>query len=104
MGSLMYVIEGSESGFTSIPKSIYWAIITLTTVGYGDIVPVTNLGQALSSVIMIVGYSIIAVPTGIVTSQITYASKYFKGKVCQNCSFEGHDSDAKFCKRCGSRL
>ena len=104
LGSLMYVIEGAESGFTSIPKSIYWAIITLTTVGYGDIVPVTNLGQALSSIIMIIGYSIIAVPTGIVTSEITYASKYFKGKVCKNCSFEGHDSDAKFCKRCGSRL
>jgi voltage-gated potassium channel len=104
LGSLMYVIEGAESGFTSIPRSIYWAIITLTTVGYGDIVPETNLGQALASVIMIIGYSIIAVPTGIVTSEITYASKYFKGRVCQNCSFEGHDIDAKFCKRCGAKL
>jgi voltage-gated potassium channel len=104
LGSLMYVIEGAESGFTSIPRSIYWAIITLTTVGYGDIVPQTNLGQALASLIMITGYSIIAVPTGIVTSEITYASKYFKGRVCQNCSFEGHDIDAKFCKRCGAEL
>ncbi|MCQ1536632.1 ion transporter [Methanosarcina sp. KYL-1] len=104
LGSLMYVIEGPESGFTSIPRSIYWAIITLTTVGYGDIVPETNLGQALASVIMIIGYSIIAVPTGIVTSEITYAGKYSKGRVCQNCSFEGHDIDAKFCKHCGARL
>ncbi|KKH47876.1 ion transporter [Methanosarcina sp. 1.H.A.2.2] len=104
LGSMMYVIEGAESGFTSIPRSIYWAIITLTTVGYGDIVPETNLGQALASFIMIIGYSIIAVPTGIVTSEITYASKYLKGRVCQNCSYEGHDSDAKFCKRCGAEL
>ncbi|KKG08746.1 ion transporter [Methanosarcina sp. 2.H.A.1B.4] len=104
LGSMMYVIEGAESGFTSIPRSIYWAIITLTTVGYGDIVPETNLGQALASFIMIIGYSIIAVPTGIVTSEMTYASRNLKGKVCQNCSFEGHDSDAKFCKRCGAEL
>ena len=104
LGSLMYVIEGAESGFTSIPRSIYWAIITLTTVGYGDIVPETNLGQALASVIMIIGYSIIAVPTGIVTSEITYASKYSSGRVCHNCRFEGHDIDAKFCKRCGAKL
>lgn len=104
LGSLMYVIEGPDSGFTSIPRSIYWAIITFTTVGYGDIVPETNLGQALASLIMIIGYSIIAVPTGIVTSEITYAGKYSKGRVCQNCSFEGHDIDAKFCKRCGAKL
>ncbi|MDD3248245.1 MAG: ion transporter [Methanosarcina sp.] len=104
LGSLMYVIEGAESGFTSIPRSIYWAIITITTVGYGDIVPETNLGQALASVIMLIGYSIIAVPTGIVTSELTFASRSFKGRVCQNCSFEGHDSDAKFCKRCGAEL
>ncbi|MDD4498438.1 MAG: ion transporter [Methanosarcinaceae archaeon] len=104
LGSLMYVIEGPESGFTSIPRSIYWAIITLTTVGYGDIVPETNLGQALASVVMIIGYSIIAVPTGIVTSELTHASKPSKGKACQNCNFAGHDIDAKFCKRCGARL
>ncbi|AKB75277.1 Potassium voltage-gated channel subfamily KQT [Methanosarcina lacustris Z-7289] len=106
LGSLMYVIEGAESGFTSIPRSIYWAIITLTTVGYGDIVPETNLGQALASVIMIIWYrsSNIAVPTGIVTSEITFASRYSKGRVCLNCRFEGHDVDAKFCKRCGAEL
>lgn len=104
LGSLMYVIEGGKNGFTSIPKSIYWAIITLTTVGYGDIVPETGLGQAVASVVMIIGYSIIAVPTGIITSEITCASKYTKGRVCQSCSFEGHDSDAKFCKRCGAEL
>ncbi|WP_440955844.1 ion transporter [Methanosarcina sp. Mfa9] len=104
LGSLMYVIEGADSGFTSIPRSIYWAIITLTTVGYGDIVPETNLGQALASIIMIIGYSIIAVPTGIVTSEITYARKYLGGRVCQNCSFEGNDSDANYCKRCGAKL
>ena len=104
LGSLMYVIEGGKSGFTSIPTSIYRAVITLTTVGYGDIVPETGLGQAVATVVMIIGYSIIAVPTGIITSEITYASRYSKGKVCQNCSFEGHDIDAKFCKRCGAEL
>jgi len=104
LGSLMYVIEGGQNGFTSIPTSIYWAVITLTTVGYGDIVPGTGMGQAVATVVMIIGYSIIAVPTGIITSEISYASRYSKGRVCQNCSFEGHDSDAKFCKRCGSKL
>lgn len=104
LGSLMYVIEGGENGFTSIPKSIYWAIITLTTVGYGDIVPETNLGQAMASIVMIIGYSIIAVPTGIVTSEIARAKTYSKGRACQNCNFEGHDTDAKFCKHCGAKL
>jgi voltage-gated potassium channel len=104
LGSLMYVIEGGQNGFTSIPTSIYWAVITLTTVGYGDIVPETGMGQAVATVVMIIGYSIIAVPTGIITSEISYASRYSKGRVCQNCSFEGHDSDAKFCKRCGAKL
>jgi len=105
LGSLMYVIEGAESGFTSIPISIYWAIITLTTVGYGDIVPQTNLGHALAAVVMIIGYSIIAVPTGIVTSEITYAAKQnITSKVCPQCGTEGHDSDAEFCKHCGSKI
>lgn len=104
LGSLMYVIEGGKSGFTSIPKSIYWAIITLTTVGYGDIVPETNLGQAMASIVMIIGYSIIAVPTGIVTSEIARARTYSKERTCQNCSFEGHDIDAEFCKHCGAKL
>ncbi|RXA21850.1 ion transporter [Methanosarcina sp. MSH10X1] len=104
LGSLMYVIEGGESGFTSIPKSIYWAIITLTTVGYGDIVPETNLGQAMASIVMIIGYSIIAVPTGIVTSEIARARTYYRERICQNCGFEGHDIDAEFCKHCGAKL
>ncbi|WP_410510090.1 ion transporter [Methanosarcina hadiensis] len=104
LGSLMYVIEGGQNGFTSIPTSVYWAVITLTTVGYGDIVPETGLGQAVASVVMIIGYSIIAVPTGIITSEISYAGRYSKGRVCQNCSFEGHDIDARFCKRCGAKL
>jgi len=105
LGSLMYVIEGAEHGFTSIPRSIYWAIITLTTVGYGDIVPQTPLGQGLASFIMILGYGMIAVPTGIVTAEITYASgRKVTGKACSKCSTEGHDLDAEFCKHCGERL
>jgi|GEM_PF-1053162 len=95
--------NAAARGFTSTSISIHWAIITLATAGYGAIVPVINLGQALVSVTIIIGYSIIAVLTGIVTSDITFASKNINGKVCQNCSFEGHDSDAKFCKRCGAK-
>lgn len=105
VGSLMYVIEGAENGFTSIPKGIYWAIVTLTTVGYGDISPQTSLGQMLSAVIMIMGYGIIAVPTGIVTVEL---SRVRPGntttEVCRYCSREGHDEDAEYCKYCGSKL
>lgn len=105
VGSLMYVIEGAENGFTSIPKGIYWAIVTLTTVGYGDISPQTNLGQMLSAAIMILGYGIIAVPTGIVTVEL---SRVKPGKqtteVCPYCSREGHDADAEYCKYCGEHL
>ena len=106
VGSLMYVIEGNESGYTSIPVSIYWAIVTLTTVGYGDISPATPLGQFLASVIMIMGYSIIAVPTGIVTMELSAASaqKIYTTEACPECSREGHDSDASYCKYCGSKL
>jgi voltage-gated potassium channel len=105
VGSLMYVIEGAESGFTSIPKGIYWAIVTLTTVGYGDISPQTNLGQMLSAVIMILGYGIIAVPTGIVTVELSRVQKTdHTTEVCRYCSREGHDADAEFCKYCGGRL
>ena len=104
-GSLMYVIEGEENGFTSIPRSIYWAIVTLTTVGYGDISPITPLGQALAAIIMILGYGIIAVPTGIVTAEMTFAAgKKISTQACLECSAEGHDSDAKFCKICGAKL
>lgn len=106
VGSLMYVIEGPKTGFTSIPVSIYWAIVTMTTVGYGDIAPRTPLGQILASAIMIAGYAIIAIPTGIVTSEIARASSHHKvsTQACPACSLQDHDVDAKFCKACGSHL
>jgi len=104
LGSLMYLIEGAEHGFTSIPKSIYWAIVTLTTVGYGNIAPQTSLGQLLAAFIMILGYSIIAVPTGIVTVELAHASSGETTRSCIECSAEGHDSDADYCKYCGSKL
>ncbi|MCH7678531.1 ion transporter [candidate division KSB1 bacterium] len=106
-GSLMYIIEDAKNGFTSIPRSIYWAIVTLTTVGYGDITPRTEIGQALAAMIMIFGYAIIAVPTGIVTVEMAQAFKEketISTQSCPQCSAEGHDSDAKFCKFCGSAL
>jgi voltage-gated potassium channel len=104
-GALIYLIEDPESGFTSIPRSIYWAIVTLTTVGYGDISPKTDLGQAVSAIIMIIGYGIIAVPTGIVTAEMTQVYKRsVSTQACPQCSAEGHDTDAKFCKFCGSTL
>lgn len=105
VGSLMYVIEGAENGFTSIPKGMYWAIVTLTTVGYGDISPQTDLGQMLSAMIMIMGYGIIAVPTGIVTVELSRAKpESHTTEVCPYCSKEGHDTDAEYCKYCGSKL
>ena len=104
-GSLIYLVEDRDSGFTSIPRSIYWAIVTLTTVGYGDISPQTNFGQALSAIIMIIGYGIIAVPTGIVTAELAQGYKRsVSTQACPQCSAEGHDTDAKFCKYCGSML
>ena len=106
IGSLMYLIEGPENGFTSIPISIYWAIVTLTTVGYGDIAPKTTPGQILASVVMILGYAIIAVPTGIVTVELSEAAKKAKhsAQVCPNCIKEGHEVDAIYCKYCSSKL
>lgn len=106
LGSMMYLIEGSANGFTSIPRSVYWAIVTLTTVGYGDISPQTNIGQALAAVVMIMGYGIIAVPTGIVTAELTRSAEYrhHAKMACSECGIEGHDLDAVFCKKCGSRL
>lgn len=102
LGGLMYVIEPKEAGFTSIPRSIYWAIITITTVGYGDIAPVTPLGQALASFIMLFGYAIIAVPTGIVSSEFTaLKSEDIKVFECPNCGESGHEKSAHFCKSCG---
>lgn len=103
MGSLMYLIEGEEHGFTSIPRSIYWAIVTLTTVGYGDITPETVVGQALASFIMIIGYAIIAVPTGIISVEMAKAAQT-NTRICQHCHCDDHDDNAKYCKSCGESL
>lgn len=103
-GTIMYLIEGEASGFTSIPTSIYWAIVTLTTVGYGDISPATGLGQFLASIIMIMGYAIIAVPTGIVTSEMMHTKITLNTQVCSRCMHDRHDDDAIFCKKCGTKL
>ena len=105
MGTVMYLVEGREHGFTSIPRSIYWAVVTLTTVGYGDIAPKTVLGQTIASFIMILGYGIIAVPTGIVTAEITQQKvRGTTRKACPGCGKEGHDEDADYCKFCGDPL
>ncbi len=105
LGSLMYVIEGAENGFTSIPVGIYWAVVTLTTVGYGDISPQTGLGQTLAACIMIIGYSIIAVPTGILSAEVGRASvRNACAKTCPACGRADHDPDAAHCKHCGKRL
>lgn len=106
LGSMMYIIEGEKSGFTSIPRSVYWAIVTLTTVGYGDIAPASALGQALAAFIMILGYCIIAVPTGIVSVELTrsFSEQRISTQACPECSAEGHDYDAVHCKYCGARL
>ena len=105
-GTLMYLVEGPENGFTSIPISIYWAIVTMTTVGYGDISPHTPLGQAIASFIMILGYGIIAVPTGIVSAEMVEIKSREKltTQRCPNCLKEGHDKDATHCKFCGTTL
>ena len=105
IGAIMYVVEGPKNGFTSIPTSMYWAIVTMTTVGYGDISLQTPLGQLLASMVMIIGYSIIAVPTGIVTVEIAEASrKSITTQICLECLKEGHDKDAIFCKYCSTKL
>ncbi len=105
-GTFMYLIEGPANGFTSIPKAIYWAIVTLTTVGYGDISPQTPLGQFIASLIMILGYGIIAIPTGIVTSEIAKMQHNTptNTQACPSCSREGHADDARYCKYCGEKL
>lgn len=105
-GALMYVVEGSESGFTSMPKSVYWAIVTLTTVGYGDIAPQTPLGQMLAAMIMIMGYGIIAVPTGIYSAEFINANnqKKLSNIACADCGETGHEFDADYCKYCGHQL
>lgn len=104
LGSMMYFVEGGRNGFDSIPRSVYWAIVTLTTVGYGDISPQTATGQVLASIVMIVGYGIIAVPTGIVTTELARVGRPVSGQTCRQCSAEGHDTDARHCKYCGAAL
>jgi voltage-gated potassium channel len=104
IGTAIYVVEGEENGFTDIPTSIYWAIVTLTTVGYGDLAPKTAVGKILASAVMIAGYSIIAVPTGIVTAELTRTAREVSTQVCPECHREGHDPDAVFCKYCGAKL
>jgi voltage-gated potassium channel len=109
IGTLMYIIEGEKSGFTSIPRGVYWAIVTITTVGYGDIAPVTSIGQFIASITMLMGYAIIAVPTGIVSAEIVY-QKMKTGETepsystCRDCLEEEHDDDANYCKNCGLKL
>jgi len=109
IGSIMYLVEGGteDSSFTSIPTSIYWAIVTLTTVGYGDITPTTHLGQFFSAIVMILGYAVIAVPTGIVTGEIVSeleSRNKTNSQACRYCAHEGHDNDAIHCKYCGEKL
>jgi voltage-gated potassium channel len=106
-GTLMYIIEGEESGFTSIPRSVYWAIVTLTTVGYGDIAPGTPFGQFLAAILMIMGYGIIAVPTGIVSAEyVSHKDQqvHLNTQACNNCNELQHNDDAKFCHNCGEHL
>ncbi|GAB4025190.1 ion transporter [Spirosoma gilvum] len=106
LGAMMYVVEGRSNGFESIPLSIYWAVITITTVGYGDIVPSTPMGKFIATIIMLLGYVIIAVPTGIVAVSLTTASKKqeISTQACPNCGRQGHDPDAVYCKYCGAQL
>jgi voltage-gated potassium channel len=103
IGASMYVVEGEASGFSNIPISMYWAIVTLTTVGYGDIAPATALGQALASIVMLLGYAIIAIPTGIVTMELARPTA-ISNQACPVCGRQGHDQDAAFCKHCGGAL
>ena len=106
MGALLYLIEGEASGFTSIPRGMYWAVVTMTTVGYGDIAPDTVLGQIAASALMVLGYAIIAVPTGIVSAALVQAAAHqpVSTQACPSCSAEGHDDDAVYCKYCGEPL
>lgn len=104
IGSLMYVIEGEENGFDNMPTDVYWAVVTQTTVGYGDLSPQTALGKAFASMVMILGYAIIAVPTGIATVELGRTNKPISTNVCPECHAQDHDADAVFCKQCSARL
>lgn len=104
-GSLMYVVEGPENGFVSIPTSMYWAIVTVSTVGYGDVAPATALGRMIASALILIGYGILAVPTGIYTSALLDSNKrHIDERACQCCGLEGHLDDGRYCRRCGTRL
>ncbi|MCG8590973.1 MAG: ion transporter [Proteobacteria bacterium] len=105
LGSVMYLVEGPEHGFTSIPRSVYWAVVTVTTVGYGDLAPQTVLGQFIAAIAMVMGYSIIAVPTGIFTAEIMEAARRpITTRTCPECTSEGHAPGARYCQDCGARL
>ena len=107
MGTLLYVIEGPERGYTSIPMSVYWAIVTMTTVGYGDITPHTDLGRLIAALMMLLGWGILAVPTGIVSAEMTarrFSARPPTTRTCHECLSEGHEAQAKFCKDCGAKL
>ncbi|GGX10112.1 ion transporter [Undibacterium macrobrachii] len=108
MGTVMYAVEGPAHGYTSIPASIYWAITTMTTVGFGDITPKTDLGRFIASTMMLMGWGVLAVPTGIVTAEMTAQRRHFMStpttRTCQECLSEGHAADANFCQHCGARL
>lgn len=104
-GALMYLVEGPENGFTSIPRAMYWAVVTITTVGFGDITPHTTLGQFITSLIMLLGYSIIAVPTGIFAAELAAGIRDARQHAaCSRCHLEGHQADAHYCRRCGASL
>ena len=104
-GATMYVIEGPERGFTSIPTAMYWAVVTVGTVGYGDITPATPAGRLVASILILIGYGIIAVPTGIVSVELAAATRQRPDtQACPGCGAQGHDRDARFCKRCGTAL
>lgn len=108
IGTLMYLIEGPENGYSSIPRGVYWTIVTITTVGYGDIAPATAIGQFIASLTMLTGYAIIAVPTGIVSAELSHQQRVMSGtaksRTCPHCHTEGHDEDAVYCNKCGDRL
>ncbi len=106
LGSVMYLVEKPEHGFTSIPQCIYWALVTITTVGYGDVVPITPMGKILAGIVMLTGYAIIAVPMGIVTTEMVLAmrSREAGHEICKSCGKKGHDADAAYCKYCGEKF
>jgi len=105
LGTVMYVIEGPQNGFTSIPIAVYWAVTTMTTVGFGDIVPRTDLGRAIATIMMLMGWGVLAVPTGIVTAEMTSQRlRAVTGRTCPQCGASGHTADARFCRVCGTTL